>query len=94
VSLGGRGDLRDWEIINRPAKGFKPHNAFFALWVKKSGAAPITRAIEGVIDPHDYEGAFGSTVPNHGLPRFMYCSFKAAYPFGQVHLSDPTVPPQ
>jgi len=22
VSLGGRGDLRDWEIMNRPAKGF------------------------------------------------------------------------
>jgi len=24
VSLGGRGDLRDWEIMNRAAKGFVP----------------------------------------------------------------------
>ena len=24
VSLGGRGDLRDWEIMNRPAKGYRP----------------------------------------------------------------------
>ena len=24
VSLGGRGDLRDWELMNRPAKGFVP----------------------------------------------------------------------
>ena len=24
VSLGGRGDLRDWEIMNRPAKHFTP----------------------------------------------------------------------
>ncbi|MDP6348913.1 MAG: hypothetical protein QF719_11815 [Chloroflexota bacterium] len=24
VSLGGRGDLRDWEIVNRPAKGWRP----------------------------------------------------------------------
>ena len=24
VSLGGRGDLRDFEIMNRPAKGFRP----------------------------------------------------------------------
>ncbi len=24
VSLGGRGDLRDWELMNRPAKGFIP----------------------------------------------------------------------
>jgi hypothetical protein len=22
VSLGGRGDLRDWEVMNRPGKGF------------------------------------------------------------------------
>ena len=24
VSLGGRGQLRDWEIMNRPSKGFNP----------------------------------------------------------------------
>jgi len=36
VSLGGRGDLRDWEIMNRPAKGFVPlrgrSGPFFALF--------------------------------------------------------------
>jgi len=31
VSLGGRGNLRDWEIVNRPAKGFHPGTAFFAI---------------------------------------------------------------
>jgi len=34
VSLGGRGNLQDWEIVNRPAKGFNPgpgrnHAPFF-----------------------------------------------------------------
>lgn len=29
VSLGGRGDLRDWEIVNRPAKGFAPSQTVF-----------------------------------------------------------------
>ena len=24
VSLGGRGNLQDWEIMNRPAKGYNP----------------------------------------------------------------------
>ena len=24
VSLGGRGQLRDWEIMNQPARGFCP----------------------------------------------------------------------
>ncbi|MBT4497280.1 MAG: hypothetical protein HOC74_06135, partial [Gemmatimonadetes bacterium] len=28
VSLGGRGDLRDWELMNRPAKGFVPGARF------------------------------------------------------------------
>jgi uncharacterized protein (DUF608 family) len=92
VSLGGRGDLRDWEVVNRPAKGFRPRQTFFALWARPAGGAAVTRALEGVIDPRDYEGAFGSAVGNHGLPRFRDCSFEAAYPFGQVVLHDPDVP--
>lgn len=92
VSLGGRGDLRDWEVVNRPAKGFKPRNTFFALYAKLAGGIVVTRALEGRIDPHEFEGAFGSTTPNHGLPRFRKCTFQAAYPFGQVLLSDPDVP--
>jgi uncharacterized protein (DUF608 family) len=92
VALGGRGDLRDWEIVNRPAKGFKPKQTFFALWAKPAGGEAVTRCLEGMIDPREYEGAFGSTVPNHGLPRFRKCEFQAAYPFGQVLLSDPDVP--
>jgi len=31
-------------------------------------------------------------VANHGLPRFRHCEFAAAYPLGQVSLSDPDVP--
>ncbi|MCL4505298.1 MAG: non-lysosomal glucosylceramidase [Chloroflexi bacterium] len=92
VSLGGRGDLRDWEIVNRPAKGFKPRNTFFALYTKTREGKTATRALEGQIDPHEYEGAFGSAAPNHGLPRFRHCRFEAAYPLGQVILSDPGVP--
>ena len=47
--------------------------------------------LEGILEPH-YEGLLGSTANNHGLPRFRNCSFHAAYPFGQVLLSDPDVP--
>ena len=93
VSLGGRGNLQDWEVVNRPAKGFTPKNAFFALYARPAGSAEaVTRALEGPIDPSQYEGAQGSDVPNHSLPRFRYCQFKAAYPMAQVLLSDPQVP--
>jgi uncharacterized protein (DUF608 family) len=91
VSLGGRGNLHDWEIVNRPAKGFTPSNCFFALYMQPADGPALTRALEGVLEPH-YEGSSGSTAANHGLPRFRSCSFAAAYPFGQVLLSDPDVP--
>ncbi len=92
VSLGGRGDLRDWEVVNRPAKGFAPGRAFFALYARPQGGAAVTRCLEGPVEPAAYEGGFGSPARNHGLPRFRQCGFGAAYPLGQVVLSDPDVP--
>lgn len=92
VSLGGRGNLHDWEIVNRPAKGFELKQTFFALHTKTKDGKSTAIALEGIIPPADYEGARGATIPNHGLPRFRNCAFEAAYPFGQVVLSDPNVP--
>ncbi|MBN2592585.1 MAG: hypothetical protein JXA81_03680 [Sedimentisphaerales bacterium] len=97
VSLGGRGDLHDWEIMNCASKGFVPLSVrstgpFFTLFAGLPGGKNIARAIEGPIELSGYEESHGSTVPNHGLPRFRNCSFAAAYPFGQVCLSDPDVP--
>ncbi|MCJ7737636.1 MAG: hypothetical protein MUQ10_10045, partial [Anaerolineae bacterium] len=104
VSLGGRGDLRDWEIMNRPAQGFVPgaqgHDArggrpnppFFALCVQEEDGQTVTKALEGPLELYEYEGDWGSTAPNHGLPRFRGCSFDVAYPLAQVSLSDEAVP--
>lgn len=95
VSLGGRGDLRDWEIMNRPAKGFTPKGTagpFFAIFVKDLKGQTFARGLEGPIDPSLYEDASGSSATNHGLPRFHKCTFMAAYPLGQVVLSDLDMP--
>ncbi len=98
IGLGGRGDLRDWEIMNRPAKGFKPparHTApFFAIRCQNGNDLPITCALEGPMEDFEVEGHMGSPIHNGGLPRFSECSFDAAYPLGQVHLSDPKLPVQ
>ncbi|NDF37878.1 MAG: hypothetical protein EB140_02940, partial [Proteobacteria bacterium] len=92
VSLGGRGDLRDWEIINRPAKGFAPRPAFLALRTRDATGSIAVRALEGPLDDHLYEGPLGATAPTHGLPRFREATFHAAYPFGRVDLQDPDIP--
>jgi len=91
VSLGGRGNLQDWEIVNRPAKGFSGGQALFALYACEDGGSPVTRALEAILQP-PYEGAFGATTSYHSLPRFRHGSFHVAYPLAQVTLADPSVP--
>ncbi len=97
ISLGGRGNLCDWEVVNRPAKGFTPYTGqqlgpFFALTLKSQDGKSWTRALEGPLPFALYEQSHGSTAINHGLPRFRHSSFAAAYPFGQVFLSDSKMP--
>ena len=92
VSLGGRGNLRDWEIVNRPAKGFHPGTAFFAIRTESPDGTVTTRAVEGPLDLSEYEGAHGSGARNHGLPRFREATFGTAYPFGRLELRDDDVP--
>lgn len=96
VSLGGRGDLRDWEIMNSPAKGFVPLmgqiGPFFALFVTDEQGWKDCRIIEGPVEFFEYEGSHGSPAVNENFPRFRDCSFFAAYPFGRVVLSEPGLP--
>lgn len=97
VSLGGRGELRDWEIMNVPAKQYSTvttgNNApFFALYVKPQGKKSMTTLLEGPLYDQEYLHYEGRPVNHHGFPRFAEASFEAAYPFGQVHLSDSQLP--
>ena len=47
ISLGGRGQLRDWEIFNQPDKGNSPTYAFPSIWVQAEGSKPVARVLEG-----------------------------------------------
>ena len=94
VSIGGKGDLRDWEIMNRPGKGFSPQYSFFCLRVgwPDGKKPPLAKILEGPIDVSEYEGAYGTRASHHGLPRFRNCKFSTTYPFAKVSLSDPDFP--
>jgi len=97
VSLGGRGELRDWEIMNKPAKGYSTvttgNNApFFAIYTKPEKGQSITKALIGPVDAAEYLHYEGRPVNQHGFPRFVHASFDAAYPFGIVNLHDETMP--
>ena len=103
ISLGGRGDLRDWEIMNRGAIGFLPafklvnptiaNGPFFAIYLKPAtGKDAQIRVLEGPIPVRDYYGDWGSDAVNSGFPRFEKTSFHAAYPLAQINFEDEKVP--
>ncbi|MEW5978601.1 MAG: GH116 family glycosyl-hydrolase [Acidobacteriota bacterium] len=92
VSLGGRGELRDWEIFNRPGKGKVLPFTFAALWLKPEGDASQVRVAEAALQP-PFGGSFGSARESaQGLPRFRKARFTGAYPFARVDLEDNSVP--
>ncbi len=97
VSLGGRGELRNWEMMNVPGKGnstvMTGNDApLFAIFTKEKDGESATRLLAGPLYPQEYLHYEGRPVNHHGLPRFDHASFDAAYPFGQVNLSDPGMP--
>ncbi len=92
IGFGGRGQLRDWEIENRPAKGQLAPLTFLACRVSGAGVPATARILEGALFDEEIGGEQGSPAPLAGLPRFAECEFQAAYPFGRVLLSDPAVP--
>jgi len=93
ISVGGYGQLCDWEIFNRPAKGETLPYSFFAVWMKEQGKEPIARVLEARRPP-PYGQAWNGLPPDQmwGLPRFAKAEFSGFYPFARIGLSDPQLP--
>jgi non-lysosomal glucosylceramidase len=92
ISLGGRGQLRDWEIFNRPDMGNSPDYAFAAIWAQAEGEKPVARVLESRIGP-PYEGSSGLGANNvPGLPRLDDARFTGAYPFARIDFQDAKLP--
>lgn len=92
VSIGARGDLRDWEIYNAPAKGTYLPNTFVAVSLLPTGGERITRVVEGPVSgthalSHGYHPHTGV-----GLPRFAQSSLAGTYPIAEFAVNDPAVP--
>ncbi|HKT11345.1 MAG TPA: hypothetical protein VJW77_05915, partial [Terriglobia bacterium] len=76
ISLGGRGQLDEWWIFNRPDKGRRPQYAFPAIRVEATNRKPVSKVLEARIMPPYSRGPsdLGSdNVP--GLPRLEDCAF-------------------
>jgi len=92
LGLGGRGQLRDWEIFNRPHRGYSLPYAFPAIWVQSGNAKPIARVLEARILP-PYEGQDGLGSDNApGLSRLESAEFTGEYPLAHIAFQDSTLP--
>ncbi len=92
VSLGGRGELRDWEIFNHADKGYRLPNTFFALRMQQAGQPAIAKVLEAPLLPpytlsHGYHPWTAA-----GLPRMAGATFCGEYPFAHISFEDAELP--
>jgi len=93
VSLGGYGNLRDWEIFNRPNKNSVLPFTFPAL--RLSGKAlkePVARVIHReLLPPYNQSHGIGRERAA-GLPRFREAVFVGSYPLAAISFQDARFP--
>jgi uncharacterized protein (DUF608 family) len=92
LSLGGRGQLRDWEIFNRPNKGYRPSYAFPSIWAQSGAGKPLARVLESRILP-PFEGQNGLGSDNApGLSRLASARFTGEFPLAHIDFEDHELP--
>ncbi|QGQ94880.1 hypothetical protein EHS13_08315 [Paenibacillus psychroresistens] len=92
VSLGSRGELRDWEIFNHANKGLNLPNTFFTIWAKSQGAAPVTKILESQLAPPHWLGPGYPPITAAGLPRLKSSRLIGEYPIARVEFEDNDLP--
>ncbi len=94
LSLGGRGNFRDWEVFNKPDKGKRPRYAFASVWAERQGEKPVARVLESQLLP-PYEGSSGLGSENvPGLPRLQSAVFTGEFPLARIDFADSHLPVQ
>lgn len=92
VSLGSRGQLCDWEIFNKPSKGRKISNTFFAIRTETPEGAVDCKILESQILP-PYEEPVGYPAwESAGIPRFKNARLNGEVSLAIVEFEDTTLP--
>ncbi|MGC1783621.1 MAG: GH116 family glycosyl-hydrolase, partial [Acidobacteriaceae bacterium] len=92
LGLGGRGQLRDWEIFNRPNQGSSPAYAFPAIWIQSGNSKPIAHVLEShILPPYQGESGLGSNNAP-GLSRLEAATFTGEYPLAHIDFEDRRLP--
>lgn len=92
VSLGARGELRDWELENLPDKGRRNPHSFFAIHAAPEGGEPVTRVLEArFTGRHDADAGYAFD-QLAGLPRLDSATLHGEYPVVDIDFTDDRLP--
>ncbi|MBN1274605.1 MAG: hypothetical protein JXB26_20275 [Candidatus Aminicenantes bacterium] len=92
ITIGGRGEIREMEIFNRPAKGVPPDLTFFSIWAKTGEKKSVAKILERKLIP-PYVAWMG--IPRLQLPgvaRFDEAVFEGEFPFARLKFMDKDIP--
>nr|WP_314844480.1 GH116 family glycosyl hydrolase [uncultured Microbacterium sp.] len=92
VSIGARGELRDWELENLPDKGRRNPHSFFAIHAAPGDGPAVTRVLEARLGGrHDADAGYAFD-QLAGLPRLDASSLHGEYPVVDVDFTDAVLP--
>ena len=94
ISLGGWGQLRSWEIRNRPARGEVMPHGFFAVRVRRGERFSAVRVLQGTPQGSRAGTHSAPRLSGEGLPCFREVRFHGEFPVATVVFSDPEIPLQ
>jgi len=91
IGLGGRGELRDWEIFNNPNSGYRPPYTMPFIFCKQ-GRNKLAKVLERKLLPpfHAARGLSPEQLP--GLPRLSEALFIGTYPVARIIFQDDELP--
>ena len=102
IGLAGNGSLIDWEILNRPDKGFLNPYTFFAIRAEYPDGNSLSYVLQGD-HTADLIGQYSQTLfngfgfgPNSGtmcgFPHFRNVEFDGRFPVAVLTFTDPDFP--
>ena len=92
VSIGARGELRDWEFENLPDKGRRNPHSFFAIHAAPADGPAVTRVLEArLTGRHDADAGYAFD-QLAGLPRLDGATLHGEYPVVDVDFADAVLP--
>lgn len=93
LELGGRGNLRSWQIFNRPAEHETQPYIFPAIFVRAAGHPDFASFLESrLLPPFDIHDNGVRLYDLPGMPRMAEAEFHGSFPLAHIDFHDAHCP--